>query len=82
MVVGNPIIQENAEIKELLDYIRTYIHNCPLQPFSQDYGLPSHTTHIVCVNFMREWRDLHFNFDSEQQILRNFFISEFLPDIC
>ena len=25
------------------------IHNSPLQPFSQDYGLASHTTHVVCV---------------------------------
>ena len=27
------------------------IHNWPLQPFSQDYGLASHTTYVVCVNF-------------------------------
>ena len=27
----------------------------------QDYGLTSHTTHIICVNFIREWGDLHFN---------------------
>ena len=32
----------------------TYIHNWPLQPFSQDYGLVSHTTHVVCVNFIHE----------------------------
>ena len=29
----------------------TYTHNWPLQPFSQDYTLASHTTHVVCVNF-------------------------------
>ena len=34
-----------------------------LQPFSQDYGLASHTTHVVCVNFTRE-NDI---------FLRNFF---------
>ena len=28
------------------------IHNCPLQPFSQDYDLASHTTHVVYVNFI------------------------------
>ena len=28
---------------------RDYIHNWPLQPFSQDYDLASHTTHVVCV---------------------------------
>ena len=52
----------------------TYIHNWPLQPFSQDYGLASHTTHVVCVNFMREWRDLQFNVDSNDRFLRNFFM--------
>ena len=46
----------------------TYTHNWPLQPFSQDYGLASHTTHVVCVNFIRGRRDLQFNVDSERQI--------------
>ena len=36
----------------------TYIHNWPLQAFSQDYGLACHTTYVVCVNFIRKWRDL------------------------
>ena len=27
-------------------FLYTYIHNWPLQPFSQDYGLVSHTTHV------------------------------------
>ena len=45
--------------------IHTDIHNWPLQSFSQDYGLASHTTPVVCVNFTRKWRDLQFNVDSE-----------------
>ena len=32
-------------------FCHTYIHNWPLQPFSQDYGLAYHTTHVVCVKF-------------------------------
>ena len=47
----------------------TYIHNWLLQHFSQDYGLAFRTTHVVCVNFIRGWRDLQFNFDSERQIV-------------
>ena len=47
-------------------YYFTYMHNWPLQPFSQDYGLASHTIHIVCINFIHEWRDLLFNVNSEQ----------------
>ena len=30
----------------------TYKHNWPLQPFSQDYELASHITHVVCINFI------------------------------
>ena len=40
--------------------LHTYRHNWPLQPFSRDYGLASYTTHVECVNFIRE-----FNVDSE-----------------
>ena len=35
-----------------LTYKHTYILNWPLQLSSQDYGLASHTTHVVCVNFI------------------------------
>ena len=72
----------------LSSYIHIYIHNWSLQPFSQDYGLASHTTHVVCVNFIRERRDLQFNVDSERQIFWETFswqfylLSEFLPEIC
>ena len=62
----------------LLFLIHTYIHNWPLQPFSQDYGLASHSTHVVCVNFMREWRDLQFNVDSERQIFEKLFHGNFI----
>ena len=56
-----------------------YIHNWPLQPFSQDYGLASHTTYVVCVNLIHEWQDLQFNIDSERQIFfKNFFHGRFI----
>ena len=58
--------------------LHTYIHNRPLQPFSQDYGLASHSTHVVCVNFIREWRHLQFNVDSERQIFENLFHGRFI----
>ena len=47
----------------------TYIYNWPLQPFSQDYSLASHTR-VVCVNFIHEWLDPHFNDDSERQMFK------------
>ena len=59
-------------------YLHTYIHNWPLQPFRQDYGLVSHTTHVVCVNFTREWRDLQFNVVSERQIFEKLFHGRFI----
>ena len=55
-----------------------YIHNWPLQPFTQDYGLASYTTHVACVNFIREWRDLQFNVDSERQIFEKLFLGRFI----
>ena len=30
--------------------------------------IASHTINVVCVNFVREWRDLQFNNDPELQI--------------
>ena len=53
----------------------TCIHNWPLQPFSQDYGLASHTTHVVCVNFIHQWQ---FNVDSERQIFEKLFHDRFI----
>ena len=60
------------------------IHNWSLQPFSHIIGLVSHTTYVVCVNFIHKWRDLQFKVGSERPIfLRNFswqfyLLSEFL----
>ena len=48
-------------------HAHTFIHNWPLQPISQDFGLVSHTTQAVCANFIRAWRDLQFKVDSELQ---------------
>ena len=49
-----------------------------LQSFSPDYVLASHSTHIVCVNFIREWVDLQFNVDSERQIFEKLFHGRFI----
>ena len=57
---------------------KIYIHNWPLQPFSQDYALTSHTTHVVYVNFIHEQRDLQFNVDSERQIFEKLFHGSFI----
>ena len=65
-----------------------YIHNWPLQHFSQDYDLASCAIYVVWVNFIHKWRDLQFKVDSERQILGKLFhgnfylLSEFLPEIC
>ena len=57
----------------------TYIHNnWALQSFSQDYGLASHTTHVVYVNFIRERRDLQFNVDSKRQIFEKLFHGSYI----
>ena len=45
-----------------------YIHNWPLQHFSQDYDLASCVTYVVWVNFIYKWRNLQFKVDSKRQI--------------
>ena len=54
---------------------RRYIHNWSLQSLSQDYSLASHTTYVVCIHFIPEWRDLQFNVDSERQIFEKLFMA-------
>ena len=39
-------------------YYSMLIHNWQLQPFSQDYGLASQITHVVCINSVRKWQDV------------------------
>ena len=47
--------------------IHTYILGS-LQPLIRIIDLVSHTTYVVCVNFIHKWRDLQFKVDSERQI--------------
>ena len=50
--------------------------------------LVSHTTYVVCVNFIHKWRDLQFKVDTKRQIFWETFhgsfylLSEFLPETC
>ena len=55
-----------------------YIHKWPLQPFSQDYGLASHTNHVVSVNFKHDLRDLQIKVDAERQIFEKIFMAIFI----
>ena len=54
-----------------------YIHNWPLQLFSQGYGVASDTTHVEGVNFIHEWRDGTYRLTSSPnyRFLRNFFMT-------
>ena len=54
-------------------HIHTYIHNWPLQSFSQDYSLASHSTHIRCVNFINKRWVLQFYVAAERQIFEKLF---------
>ena len=57
-----------------LNLWNTYIHNIYIiDPSARIINLVSHSTLIVCVNFIHKWRHLQFEVDSERQIfLRNF----------
>ena len=49
-----------------------YIHT-----YSQDYDLASHTTYVVCVIFIHEWRYLHIKADSKRNIFEKLFMAFF-----
>ena len=53
---------------------RTYIIG-HYNPSVRIIDLVSHTTSVVCVNFIHEWRDLQFKVDSEQQIFEKLFMA-------
>ena len=48
-------------------HIHTYIIG-HYNPSVRIIDLVSHTTYVVCVNFIHKWRDLLFKVDSERQI--------------
>ena len=50
--------------------LQTYIHNWPLQPFSQRYGL-AHTSHVVCVS----GGTYSLTSTPNDRFLRNFFMA-------
>ena len=55
----------------------TYIIN-HYNPSVRIIDLVSHTTNVVCVNFIHKWRDLLFKVDSEQQIFWETFHDNFI----
>ena len=54
-------------------YIHMYIHTLLAIRTLQNYDLASHTTHVVYVNFIREWQQLQFNIGSERQLFEKLF---------
>lgn len=49
-----------------------YFLNCLLQPFSYNYKIASHMSHVECVNFIHELRDSQFKVESDRQIGEHF----------
>ena len=56
----------------------SHMHTWSLELFSQDYYLASHSTDILCVNFLNEWWKLQFKVDPERQIFEKFFHGRFI----
>ena len=53
------------------------MYNWPSQNFSQHYGLVSHTTQVMYLNFIRE-REIQCNIESEWQIFEQLFHFRFI----
>ena len=78
-MVKKKIIFSNGAHFDIGGYVHTYIHNWPLQPFSQDYW-PSFSHHLCCVCqfFIHKCLDLQFKVDSKRQIFWETFHSNFI----
>ena len=50
-----------------IHYVHTYIIG-HYNPLVRIIALVSHTTYVVCFNFLHKWRDPQFKVDSERQI--------------
>ena len=59
-------IYESLKLSETITYIHNYVWIIVLV---------SHTTYVVCVNFIHTWRDLQFKVDSSRQIFWETFIA-------
>ena len=55
----------------------TYIHNWPLQRFSQEYGLASHITHVVLILYV-SGGIYSLTSTPKDRFLRNFFMASLL----
>ena len=66
-----------AEYIEKLYYATTYIIG-HYHPSVRIIDLVSHTTYVVCVNFILKWRDLQFKVDSERLICWQTFHGNFI----
>ena len=64
-------------VPRLLICIHTYVID-HYNTLVSNIDLVSHTTYVVCVNFMRKWRELQFKVDSEQHIFWETFHGSFL----
>ena len=73
--------------ESIRNYEYTYIIG-HYNPSVRIIDLVSHTTYVVCVNFIHKWRDLLFKVDSKRQIFWETFhgsfklLSEFITEIC
>ena len=59
------LVVENFHMTKDPADIRTYMY---VYPSIRIIDLVSHTTYVVCVNFIHKWRALQFKVDSERQI--------------
>ena len=69
-------LMSNNPTKYILNYI-TYIIG-HYNPSVWIIDVVSHTTYVVCVNFIHKWRDLQFKVDSERQIYWETFHGNFI----
>ena len=66
---------ENAAQTNYIHAYITYIHTLVITIFHSGLRQISHTTYVLCFNYIHGWWDLQFKVDSERQIFEKLFVA-------
>ena len=72
-----PVEERDQRNEPYITYIHTYIIG-HYNPSIRIIDLVSHSTYVVCVNFIHKWRDLQFKVDFKRQIFWETFRDNFI----
>ena len=67
-LINNKLLFVHVIKEETISFTLLYIYTGHYNHSVRIINLVSHTTYVVCVNFIHQWRDLQFKVESEQLV--------------